>query len=133
MNTAIIEKVLDLVCEELNKKWIGYDTNCIYRDSFLNDILSYDYLISDKWLQYLFTYINIETEIEIQLIDEYYPENLNDFISSDVLDEYNDEDLYTIEITENKPLQSYRIMVYEKIDTIKQISCNYDYLCNIID
>ena len=133
MNTTIIEKVLDVVCEELTKKWIDYNVNHIYRDCFLNDILSYEYLISNKWLQYLYTYINIETETELSLIDEYYTENLNEFISTNILDEYNDENLYIIEITENKPFQNYRIMVYEKIESIKQISCNYDYLCNIID
>jgi len=133
MNTTIIEKVLDIVCEELTKKWYDYNVNYIYRDSFLNDVLSYNYLISDKWLQYLFTYVNIETETEMQLIDEYYAQTLQDSIFDDVFDDYSNKDLYTIEIIENKPLQSYRIMVYEKTDTIKQISCNYDYLCNIID
>lgn len=131
MNTAIIEKVLDLVCEELNKKWIGYDTNYIYRDSFLNNILSYDYLISDKWLQYLATYINIETETEMKLIEEITVTNIFDKKLT-YYKIYRNDDNYDITVIQNAD-KTFTLSLYEKIDTIKQISCNYDYLCNIVD
>lgn len=132
MNTVIIEKVLDLVCEELNKKWIGYDTNYIYRDCFLNDVLSYDYLISDKWLQYLATYINIETETEMKLIEEITVTNIFDEKIVSYYKDYGNNDNYDITVVQNSD-KTFTVTLYEKTDTIKQISCNYDYLCNIID
>lgn len=130
MNTAIIEKVLDLVCEELSKKWYGYDTNAFLRDSFVNSVMSYENIVSRKYLEYLFIHMNIETDNNENLINEYYVENLNINDITDIIDNYGDEDLYQVEITENKPLNTYRIMVYEKTNTIEKITCDYSYLSN---
>lgn len=130
MNTVAIEKVLNVVCEELSKKWYGYDTNTILRDNFVNDVMSYKYLVNEKWLEYLFIHMNIETDNDENLIDEYFVQNLQDSIFDDILHDYDNEELYTVEITQNKPFESYRIMVYEKTNTIKEITCDYSYLSN---
>ena len=130
MNTAIIEKVLDVVCEELTKKWYGYDTNTILRDNFMNDVMSYKYLVNEKWLEYLFIHMNIETDNDESLIDEYFAQNLQDSIFDDILNDYDNEELYTVKITQNKPLDTYSIMVYEKTNTIEKITCDYSYLSN---
>lgn len=130
MNTAIIEKVLNVVCEELSKKWYGYDTNTILRDNFINSVMSYENIISKKYLEYLFIHMNIECDYDSELINEYYAENLQDDIIKDILNDYANEELYEVEITPNKPLSTYRIMVYQKTNTIKEIKCDYSYLSN---
>lgn len=129
MNTAVIEKVLNVVCEELTKKWIGYDTNCIYRDCFLNDVLSYDYLVSDKWLQYLFTYMNIETETNINLVCEFYSNSIE--VVNKEMEKYDDN--YIIDEIIDLQNNRYGFVVSKVSYTIEKITCNYDYLCNIID
>ena len=129
MNIAIIEKVLDVICEELSKKWYGYNANDIYRDCFLNNVLSYDYLISDKWLQYLYTYMNIETEMNINPISEFYSNSIE--VVTKEIEKYDDD--YIINEVIDLQNNRYGFVVSEVSYTIKKITCDYDYLCNITD
>ncbi len=122
MNTAIIEKVLDLVCEELSKKWYGYNTNYIYHDSFLTDILSYECLISDKWIQYLYTNMNIETEKDINPVCEFYSGSID--IVNKEMEKYNDD--YIIDEKIDLKSNKYGFIVSKVSYTIKKITCNYD-------
>lgn len=128
MNTKAIEKILNVVCELLSVKWYGYDTNYILRDSFVNDVMSYDYIIDKKWLEYLFIHSNIECNYDSNLIDEYFFENIFDDNIADILNEYSDENQYNVSII--KEIDIFHVYVYEYTNTIKKITCDYKYLSN---
>lgn len=128
MYTAIIENVLDCICESLTKKWYGYDTNTVLRDNFISDVMSYDYIVNEKWLEYLFIHCNIETKSDSILIDEsvYNKSDYDNIIH--FLKKYDNESLYDVSIQEI--MNNYHIYVYEYTNTIKKITCDYKYLSN---
>lgn len=128
MNTAIIEKVLDVICEELSKKWYGYDTNVFLRDSFVNSVMSYENIVSRKYLEYLFIHMNIETNNNKNLIEEFTITNIFDE-KVIILKDYTDNDNYDIISTQNSD-KSFTFSIYEKTNTIEKITCDYSYLSN---
>lgn len=128
MNTNAIEKILDVICELLTKKWYGYDINYILRDCFVNDVMSYDYIIDKKWLEYLFIHSNIECNYSTNLISEYFFENIFDETLSKIMIEYNDENLYNVNVVRENNI--FHVYVYEYTNTIEKITCDYRYLSN---
>ena len=127
MNTTIIEKVLDVVCEELTKKWYGYDTNTIFRDDFIDSVMSYENIVSKKYLEYLYIHTNIETECDKNPVCEFYSDSIE--IVSEEMKKYNDN--YIIDEIIDLKNNKYGFIVYELTNTIKEITCDYSYLSNI--
>lgn len=129
MNTVIIEKILDVICQELTEKWYDYDTNTILRDDFVNGVMSYNYLIDEKWLEYLFTHINIECDYDDEIVDEITVTSFSDQKIIDYCKKCDEDDTYNVTITKNSD-NTFTFTVYKKTNTIKEITCDYSYLSN---
>lgn len=126
MNTAIIEKILDVICQELTKKWYGYDTNIFLHDYFIDNVMSYENIVSRKYLEYLFIHMKFETKNDKNPVCEFYSDSIEIVVRE--MEKYNDN--YIIDEMVDLRNNKYGFIVSELTNTIEKITCDYSYLCN---